>query len=83
MKRTLKKSLSLFLVLIMLMSLSSVAYAKNDQWISQTKSDIPVIRISGDGEALADENGNKVFHYKDFASILESDNEEEVKMTER
>ncbi|MBQ3137600.1 MAG: hypothetical protein IJB74_08995 [Clostridia bacterium] len=77
MKRTLKKALSLLLSLIMLMSLSAPAFAKETQWISQSLSDVPVIRISGDGEKLVDENGNKVFHYKDFASILKSDDEEE------
>lgn len=77
MKTTLKKSLSVFLVLIMLMSLSVPAFAKETMWISQSLSDIPVIRISGDGEKLVDENGNKVFHYKDFASVLGGDDEEE------
>ena len=77
MKKTLKKSLALLLTLIMIMSLSSVAFAKTTQWISQSLSDIPVIRISGDGEKLVDENGNKVFHYKDFASILDSGDEED------
>ena len=77
MKRTIKKSLSLLLVLIMVMSLAVPAFAKPTEWISQSLSDIPVIRISGDGEKLVDENGNKVFHYKDFASILGDDDEEE------
>ncbi len=78
MKRTIKKSISLFLALTMLVGIWSVtAYAKPTEWISQSLSDIPVIRISGDGEKLVDENGNKVFHYKDFASILDSDDEEE------
>ena len=78
MKKNLKKSVSLFLALTMLLSILSVtAYAKPTEWISQGLSDIPVIRISGDGEKLVDENGDKVFHYKDFASILDSDGEEE------
>lgn len=78
MKRTIKKSISFFLALTMLIGLWSVsAYAKPTEWISQSLSDIPVIRISGDGEALVDENGKKVFHYKDFASILDSGDEEE------
>ncbi len=77
MKKNLKKSLSLFLAVIMIMSVSLPAFAKDTQWISQTHSEIPVIRISGDGEKLVDENGNKVFHYKDFASILGSDDEED------
>ena len=82
MKRTIKKSLSLLLVLIMVMSLAVPAFAKPTEWISQSLSDIPVIRISGDGEKLVDENGNKVFHYKDFASILGDDDEEEEEDSE-
>ncbi len=77
MQKNLKKALSLFLSLIMIMSLAMPAFAKETMWISQSLSDVPVIRISGDGEKLVDENGNKVFHYKDFASILGSDDEEE------
>lgn len=77
MKRSIKKSIALFLVLTMLVGiLSATAAAKTTEWISQSLSDIPVIRISGDGEKLVDENGDKVFHYKDFASILDSDDEE-------
>ena len=58
MKKTLRKSLSLSLVLILLMSLAVTAFAKPTEWISQSLSDVPVIRISGDGEELVDENGN-------------------------
>lgn len=78
MKVTLKKSIAFLLALTMLMGVWSVtAYAKPTEWISQSLSDIPVIRISGDGEKLVDKNGNKVFHYKDFASILDSGDEED------
>lgn len=76
MNRHLKQALSLLLSALMLMSLCAPAFAKETQWISQSFSDIPVIRISGDGEVLVDENGNKVFHYKDFASILDSGDDE-------
>ena len=78
MKKTIKRTIALLLSLTMLMGVWSVtAAAKPTEWISQSLSDIPVIRISGDGEKLVDENGDKVFHYKDFASILDSDEEEE------
>ncbi|MBR5825902.1 MAG: hypothetical protein IKY78_02335 [Clostridia bacterium] len=79
MKRTLKKAVALVLVLVLTMSLGVSAFASHGtEFISQSKSDIPIIRISGDGEQLVDENGNKVFHYKDFASILDSDDEEDA-----
>ena len=78
MKKIIKKSIAVFLALTMLMSVWTVmASAKTTEWISQSLSDIPVIRISGDGEKLVDENGEKVFHYKDFASILDSGDEDE------
>lgn len=78
MKKIFKKTLSILLVLTMLVGVWSVtAYAKPTEWISQSRSEIPVIRISGDGEKLVDENGDKVFHYKDFASILDSDDQDE------
>ena len=78
MTKALKKSLSALLVIVMLAAVAVPAFAADTtQWISQSRSDIPIIRISGDGEKLVDENGDKVFHYKDFASILGSDDEEE------
>ncbi len=78
MKPIIKKSVAFFLVLTIIMSIGAVAAsAKTTEWISQSLSDIPVIRISGDGEKLVDKDGNKVFHYKDFASILDSDEEED------
>lgn len=78
MKTKIRKSIALFLAVTMLMGVWAVtASAKTTEWISQSLSDIPVIRISGDGEKLVDKDGNKVFHYKDFASLLESDDEEE------
>lgn len=75
--KTLKKSLSLLLVIVMIMSLSAPAFAKPIVWTSQSKSDIPIIRISGDGDPLVDENGNKVFHYKDFGALFSGSDEEE------
>lgn len=77
MKNTFKKVLSLLLAMIMVFSLASSAFANRTEFVSQSRSDIPIIRISGDGEQLVDENGEKVFHYKDFASILEKDDESE------
>lgn len=78
MKRKITKSIAFFLTLTILTGIWAVtASAKTTEWISQGLSDIPVIRISGDGEKLVDEDGNKVFHYKDFASILDSDDEED------
>jgi hypothetical protein len=77
MRKTFKKSLSLILVLVMLTAMAVPAFAKPVVWTSQSKSDIPVIRISGDGDPLVDENGNKVFHYKDFGKLFSDDGEED------
>ena len=78
MKKAFQKALALSLALMLLLSLAATAAAKDTtQWISQSHSDIPVIRISGDGEKLVDEDGNKVFHYKDIASVLKKDDDDD------
>ena len=77
MRKTMKKSLSLILAIVMLVTMAVPAFAKPIVWTSQSKSDIPIIRISGDGDPLVDENGNKVFHYKDFGKLFSDDGEEE------
>ena len=77
MKRTTKKLISLIIAVIMIMSLATTAFAKDSNWISQSLSDIPVIRISGDGEPLVDKDGNKIFHYKDAAKLLKGDGSED------
>ncbi len=73
MKKISKKLIAFIVAAIMLMSLTTTAFAKDASWISQSLSDIPVIRISGDGEPLADKDGNKIFHYKDFTKLLKKD----------
>ncbi len=78
MKKAFQKALALSLALMLLLSLAATAAAKDTtQWISQSHSDIPVIRISGDGEKLVDADGNKVFHYKDIASVLKKDDDDD------
>ena len=68
-----KKFLSVFLSLVMVFSVILPAFSWVDP--SGSRSQIPVIRISGDGEALYDAEGNKIFHYKDIAKLLKSDSE--------
>lgn len=63
-----KKLLSVFLVIVLIFSLAIPSFSWVE--INETQSQIPVIRISGDGEALYDEEGNKVFHYKDVAKLV-------------
>lgn len=63
-----KKFLSIFLSLALIFSLSIPAFSGVD--VNESRSQIPVIRISGDGEALYDEEGNKIFHYKDVAKLV-------------
>ena len=66
-----KKSLSLILALVMLVSMAVPAFAKPIVWTSQSKSDIPIIRISGDGDPLVDENGNDMQLQKlDYETVM-------------
>lgn len=68
-----KKFLSVFLSLVLVLSVTSPAFSWVDP--NESHSQIPVIRISGDGEALYDKDGNKIFHYKDVADFFKSDGE--------
>lgn len=63
-----KKILSAFLVVVLIFSLASPSFSRVD--VNESRSQIPIIRISGDGEALYDEDGNKIFHYKDIAKLV-------------
>lgn len=63
-----KRFISVFLSVVLIFSLISPAFSWVD--VNETKSQIPVIRISGDGEALYDADGNKIFHYRDLAKLV-------------
>lgn len=66
-----KKILSLVLAVIFVFSLVLPAFSAVN--VNETKSQIPVIRISGDGEALYDADGNKIFHYRDLGDLVSGD----------
>ena len=68
-----KKFLSVFLSIALIFSLAIPAFSWVE--INKSQSQIPVIRISGDGEALYDHDGNKIFHYKDIAKLVTGDSE--------
>lgn len=73
-----KKILSALLSIVFILNMAVPALSWTDP--NETRSQIPVIRISGDGEPLYDEDGNKIFHYKDIAKLVkgegDSDNSE-------
>lgn len=68
-----KKILSVFLSLILILGITLPAFSWVDA--NESRSQIPVIRISGDGEPLYDTEGNKIFHYKDVAELIKNDGE--------
>ena len=70
-----KKFLSIFLAVVIIFTLTLPAFSWVE--INESRSQIPVIRISGDGEALYDQDGNKIFHYKDVAKLVTGDGEGE------
>lgn len=75
-----KKFLSVFLALTLVLGIILPAFSWVDA--NESHSQIPVIRISGDGEALYDLEGNKIFHYKDIAKVLKSDGEDNSENSE-
>ncbi len=72
-----KKVISVLLVAILFFTCAFPAFSWVDA--NETRSQIPIIRISGDGEALYDAEGNKIFHYRDIANLV-SDNEANTEM---
>ncbi len=70
-----KKAISVLLALIMVFSLVLPASAKVSFY--DIRNQVPVIRISGDGDALYDADNNKVFSFSNLLSEVTSiDNED-------
>lgn len=67
-----KKIISALLATLLIFSMAVPAFAGIDR--NGTRSQIPVIRISGDGEALYNAEGERIMH---FRGLLEGNNDEE------
>lgn len=67
-----KKVISVLLAIVLALGSVITCFA----WVeaNESKSQIPVIRISGDGEPLYDQEGNKIFHYKDILKLVSGEN---------
>lgn len=63
-----KKVISVLLTVVLLFTFVMPAFAWVDA--NESRSQVPVIRISGDGEALYDAQGNKTFHYRDIGNLI-------------
>ncbi len=63
-----KKVISVLLAIVLALGSVITCFA----WVNvdESKSQIPVIRISGDGEPLYDQEGKKIFHYKDVMKLV-------------
>lgn len=68
-----KKIISVLLSIVLAISSVVTVFAWTNP--NESKSQIPIIRISGDGDALYDSEGNKIFHYKDIAKLVSGDGE--------
>ncbi len=68
-----KKIVAILLSIVFIVSSILPVFARVDA--DESRSQIPVIRISGDGEPLYDTEGKKIFHYKDIAKLVSGDNE--------
>ena len=67
-----KKLISILLAVILVFSLALPAFAGIDR--NGTRSQIPIIRISGDGEALYNKEGERIMH---FRGLLEGNGDED------
>ncbi len=71
-----KKILSVILALTLIMTLSLPAFAIETP-TKKDGSNIPVVSLFGDGEAIRDEEDNIVFKFSELLNILNSDDGEE------
>ena len=62
-----KRFISIVMALVMIITLALPVGAIS---LRRDGSDIPVVAIFGDGEPLYDEEGNKVFHFREIISML-------------
>ena len=82
MKRTIKKALSALLVIVILMGLAMPTFAATVD-PEESKSQIPVIRVLGDGEPMYDAEGKKLFHIRtSFSDSEEEEDDEESDLLE-
>lgn len=67
-----KKIISVVLVLLMIFAMSVPCFAQTGEKvaIAQNTSDIPVVAIYGDGEALYNREGEKVFKFSEILSLF-------------
>ncbi len=73
-----KKVISVLLAIVLALGSVITVFAWTD--VNESKSQIPVIRISGDGEPLYDQEGNKIFHYKDVAKLVSGESGDNSEM---
>lgn len=73
-----KKVISVLLAVVLALGSVITCFA----WVeaNESKSQIPVIRISGDGEPLYDQEGNKIFHYKDILKLVSGESGDNSEM---
>ena len=67
-----KKIVSILLTIVMLFSFAVPAFAADNININESKSQIPIVRISGDGEPLYDNKGNKLLTYSNVLGVFDS-----------
>lgn len=69
-----KKIISVALTLVLLFTLSVPAFAGIDK--NATRSQIPVIRISGDGQPLYNDKGERVMHFRGLLEAGDGEDED-------
>ena len=73
-----KRAISLLLSVVLFFTFVLPAFSWVDA--NETRSQVPIIRISGDGEPLYDAEGNKVFHYRDLGKLVSGESEANTEM---
>ena len=72
MMKKMKGVLALLLAFIFLCGIAPMSLAAEERSLTNWGSRVPVVLVGGDGEPLADQDGNEIFRFVDISNALKS-----------
>ena len=77
--KNIKRVLALLLVVLLLNGLAPLVFAEGVHYHTNWGSKVPVVLVGGDGEPLADQDGNEIFRFVDISNALKSSDGDNLK----
>ena len=77
--KNMKHALALLLAALLLAGIAPLALAGEPRALTWYGSQVPVVLVGGDGEPLADKDGNEIFRFVDISNALKSSDDGNIK----